>query len=878
MQKSSYAFNTNFRLLLILAALVGTIYMWGLGWQWHSAQLSFTEQSPLQKPPVAVMAANPPTSPHEITAQKLGAKDMPAELYPAWVATQQRAAGAAYAFSAQGQASNPAHNLELTTTANGVQINGWSMRLEGIGYAGQSQSGVESSPASFPAANRVEYQRGQGLKEWYVNGPLGLEQGFTLAQPWPSAAKGSGSREQWLSLEIGLTGALARPGGSDNNALEIVAAGGAVAHYGGLYAYDATGQPLQSRMELDESGQSWQLLVNVSGAHYPLVVDPLVQEQELTDSNAGVAEHFGWSVALSSDGNTALVGAYVKTVNGNAVQGAAFVFTRAGSVWSQQQQLTAGDGAANDWFGSSVALSADGNTALVGAYHKQINGHAQQGAAYIFRRTGTSWSQQQQLTAGDGASNDNFSWSVALSSDGNTALVGAYIKQVNGNGAQGAAYVFTLSGATWSQQQELTTGDGAANDNFGSSVALSSDGNTALVGAGNKMIGTNSSQGAVYAFTRSGATWSQQQKLTADNGATENYFGNAMALSRDGNTVLIGSPGANGYQGAVYAFTRSGATWSQRQELTTGDGASGDLFGNSMALSSDSNTALIGAYYKNNGQGAAYVFTLSGATWSQQQELTANDGASDDNFGNSVALSSDGKTALVGSPYKQVNGTGGAGATYAFRLNLDLVLTSSPNFSIFGQSVTFTATVSPITATGTVTFTEGANILGTGTLSSGVATFSTSSLPVGSHVISATYGGDANFSSISSNTITQIVYMCNPLVVTNITDDGAATTCGTFSYALVEVSAGMTITFALTQSNTITFSGSLTPTVKSGVKIDGGSGAGGIVLYGNAVAGDGLQLMGQDTLFNLTIRKFAGRELVTLGPGNVLKQVTIKQT
>jgi hypothetical protein len=115
-------------------------------------------------------------------------------------------------------------------------------------------------------------------------------------------------------------------------------------------------------------------------------------------------------------------------------------------------------------------------------------------------------------------------------------------------------------------------------------------------------------------------------------------------------------------------------------------------------------------------------------------------------------------------------------------------------------------------------------------------------------------------------------------VVTNNFDDGAASSCGTFSYALVQASSGVTITFALTQSNMITFTGQLTPTIKSGVTIDGGSGAGGIVLYGNGVAGDGLRLMGQDTLINLTIRKFLGRELVTLGPGNVLKHVVIKQT
>lgn len=208
----------------------------------------------------------------------------------------------------------------------------------------------------------------------------------------------------------------------------------------------------------------------------------------------------------------------------------------------------------------------------------------------------------------------------------------------------------------------------------------------------------------------------------------------------------------------------------------------------------------------------------------------------------------------------------------------NLSLTSAPNPSTFGQSVTFTATVSPITATGTVTFTEGVVTLGTGTLSSGVATFATTGLSVGSHVVSASYSGDNNYAGSTSNTVTQVVN-CNPntSLVTNINDDGTATVCGSFSYALLHSSQGVTITFTLTQSNTITFTGPLTTAVPSGVIINGGNGAG-IILYGNGVVGDGLRLSGYDTLINLTIRKFAGRELVTLGPGSKLQHVILLQT
>jgi hypothetical protein len=193
---------------------------------------------------------------------------------------------------------------------------------------------------------------------------------------------------------------------------------------------------------------------------------------------------------------------------------------------------------------------------------------------------------------------------VALSADGNTVLIGT----VNKNSFQGAAYVFTRSGSTWSQQRELTASDGTTGDAFGTSVALSADGNTALIGA----AGKNSSQGAAYVFTRSGSTWSQQRELTASDGTTGDAFGTSVALSADGNTALIGAYFKNYYknsfQGTSYVFTRSGSAWSGGQELSASGGETGDWFGFSAALTADGNTALIGAYPKNFGKGAAYVF------------------------------------------------------------------------------------------------------------------------------------------------------------------------------------------------------------------------------------------------------------------------------
>jgi hypothetical protein len=357
------------------------------------------------------------------------------------------------------------------------------------------------------------------------------------------------------------------------------------------------------------------------------------QQQKLTASDGVGNDNFGFSAAVSGDGSTALVGAFSK----NSFTGAAYVFLRSGTTWSQQAELTAADAASGDEFGLSVSLSGDGNTALIGARNKNSG----TGAAYVFIRSGTVWGQQAELTAGDAATNDSFGWSVSLSGDGSAALLGAY----NKNSGTGAAYVFIRSGTVWGQQAELTAGDAATGDEFGYSVSISGDASTALVGAFNK----NSATGVAYVFIRSGTVWGQQAELAAGDAATNNDFGISVSLGGDGSTALIGADNRNSGTGAAYVFSRSGTTWSQQQELTAGDAATSDGFGFSVSLSADDSTALIGAENKNSGTGAAYVFTRSGSSWNQQHELTASDATSGDDFGFAVSLSSDGTTALVGA-------------------------------------------------------------------------------------------------------------------------------------------------------------------------------------------------------------------------------------
>jgi len=402
-----------------------------------------------------------------------------------------------------------------------------------------------------------------------------------------------------------------------------------------------------------------------------------VQQQKVTAANGAVGDFFGNSVALSDNGTTALVGADNKMIGGNTNQGAAYVYTLAGGTWSQAAELTAADGAVSDNFGRSVALSSTGATALVGAYGKAVG----QGAAYVYTLAGGTWSQAAELTASNGAVDDYFGISVALSSTGATALVGAFYKTVGGNGQQGAAYVYTFTGGTWSQAAELTASNGAIYDYFGISVALSSTGATALVGAYGKTVGSNTNQGAAYVYTLSGGIWGQVGELTASNGAAHDSFGSSVALSSNGATALVGADGktvgGNTYQGAAYVFTTT-SVWSTstQTELTASNGATFDGFGSSVALSANGSTALVGA----GSRGAAYVFTTTNV-WptNTQAELTASGSAVGDYFGSSVALSADGITALVGAPSTVIPaGNNIHGAAYFFG-NSDLsVVLSAP--------------------------------------------------------------------------------------------------------------------------------------------------------------------------------------------------------
>lgn len=327
-------------------------------------------------------------------------------------------------------------------------------------------------------------------------------------------------------------------------------------------------------------------------------------QQKLTANDGAVDDAFGSYVAISGD--TAVVGAYGDTVGSNVNQGSAYVFVRNGTTWTQQQKLTATGGAANDIFGRSVAIAGD--SIIVGGASADGLTNVDQGAAYVFVRTGTTWSQQAKLTAGDGAALDYFGDSVAIAGD--TAIVGATEDATGANLQQGSAYVFTRSGTTWTQQAKLTAGDGTAFDYFGFAVAVAGD--TAVIGT-LQDVGANFQQGSAYVFVRNGTTWTQQQKLAASDGAANDSFGNSVSIL--GDSVMIGAAGdtngANVRQGSAYIFNRTGTTWTQGQKLVAADGSPEDSFGAGVAFTS--NNAIVGSIGDTIGantfQGSAYIFS-----------------------------------------------------------------------------------------------------------------------------------------------------------------------------------------------------------------------------------------------------------------------------
>jgi len=453
----------------------------------------------------------------------------------------------------------------------------------------------------------------------------------------------------------------------------------------------------------------------------------------LKASNTNDADTFGWVLALSADGNTLAVGAPGESSNASGIggdqsnnstadAGAVYVFSRGSNgSWSQQAYLKASTSHLGDTFGEALSISSDGNTLVAGAPLENgaatgVGGNQgaltanDAGAAYVFFRSGSTWTQQAYLKASNTAANAYFGWATAVSADGNTLAVSAVgdasaATGINGNQSDrtaadaGAVYVFGRSGSTWSQKVYLKASNTGAGDNFGTALTLNSAGSVLAVGApyeASAATGINGSQssnastdaGAVYVFTGSGTNWTQVAYVKASNTGAGDNFGASVSLNGAGTLLAVGAPyesssatGVNGSQssnstalsGAVYLFSPSGNVWSQSTYLKSSNTGTNDNFGMAVALGSAGDTLVVGAIGESSsatglngsqtdnskdGVGAAYIFKLTGSSWAQQTYLKPATAQAASEFGSTIGLSADTKTLAIGATFEGGDGKG----------------------------------------------------------------------------------------------------------------------------------------------------------------------------------------------------------------------------
>jgi hypothetical protein len=538
------------------------------------------------------------------------------------------------------EAGNTRQKLALSFTDRAVEMRrgreSWRIALRAYGYGDALKPAAEATPTA--SSNRVQYQRG-ALTEWYVNGPVGLEQGFTL-QDRPGLPNG-----QPLTIALALEGSLAAVVDAGKTGLTLNDPHGrAQLRYAGLSAHDATGRNLPAWLEVKDS----QLLLKTDDtqARYPVVIDPFVQSAELTASDGTNNQEMGASVSVS--GNTVVAGA--PGCSGCGFIGAAYVFTMPVTGWSSMTQtakLTASDGTANNQFG--FAVSIDGNTIAIGAHADRHS----RGSVYVFVEPSAGWTDMTEtakLTGSDSQFGDVMGRSVSIS--GGTVVAGAPQATVGTVKDQGAAYLFVEPFAGWvnaTETAKLTAAGGVKWGQLGYSVGI--DGNTVVAGAPSPVPQRVASAGVAYVFVEPPSGWvsmTQTATLTGSDTKLGDRLANYVAVS--GNTVVAGAPlatpGSNLQQGAAYVFVEPFAGWAnatQTAKLTSSDGVKEGYFGRSVSISGSQ--IVVGAPNQtvgtDVGEGAVYEFDEPANGWTdmtQTAELDVSPGAKYDLVGGRVSI------------------------------------------------------------------------------------------------------------------------------------------------------------------------------------------------------------------------------------------------
>ncbi len=383
-------------------------------------------------------------------------------------------------------------------------------------------------------------------------------------------------------------------------------------------------------------GAQWlALLFTVSSNQLP----PIIR----TASDGDVNDQFGFTVSIS--GSYAVIGAPLDNVGANTNQGCAYVFYRNGSAWTEQAKLVASDGDANENFGRSVSIS--GNYVIVGALNAQTAATSG-GAAYVFIRSGTTWTQQAKLVSSSPSNGDQFGSSVAI--DGTYAVIGVMSDEVGANNNEGSAYFFHRIGTNWVLEDQVVAPFGAANDRFGTSVSISGD--FAVIGAPLDVVGGNLAQGSAHVYQRNGTNWDYHAGLADPFPGVDHHFGESVDI--DGNYIVVGVPYSESYAGSrAQIFFRNGAVWDMQTTLHANPEvftAPLNRFGISVSIDGEyviigSSRALVGEGVE---QGAAYVFRRDGVEWIFVRRIVDPVGEPNENMGLGVGVS--GQNTIAGAP------------------------------------------------------------------------------------------------------------------------------------------------------------------------------------------------------------------------------------
>ena len=432
------------------------------------------------------------------------------------------------------------------------------------------------------------------------------------------------------------------------------------------------------------------------------------EEQILVASNSSQSDFFGQHSAVSADGTTIAVGARNEDTTATD-SGAVYVYTYGSGTWTQRAMLKASDADTDDILAEAgLGISDDGQT-IVAAARQEGTGGTNAGAVYVFMAGNSTWGSHTQvkLQASNKEAGDQFA-RCDISGDGNVIIVGAPHEDGPTNSLQGsgAVYMFTRSGNTWSEQQIVRPHDPQVDNYFGVDCALNRTGSVAAIAATGDDT-TAADSGAVYIFKRIGGTWHQDAKLKASSPVANNSMG-SLALSDNGLTLAAGSAGddtANSPDsGAVFVFTYAGGAWSQTIKLTGSGAGSGDNLGGRTRISGAGNTIVAGA--RNNDSlasdaGCAYVFAFTGGTWSEVLKITSSAGSSGDLLGDSVSISRDGTVICAGSTAADPSSTTDAGSVNVYRGSGGSVSQSTSTASFrIGDTLSIDSTT--LTATGNV--------------------------------------------------------------------------------------------------------------------------------------------------------------------------------